>query len=127
MDIQELMIGDWVHHGSVVIQVEDILEGGINTEWCQGECEVIDGDHLKPIPLTKNMLEKNGFKDGCYKTKSVGGADIEVCLSKDIPMYSYGKPWHYCLPHPQYVHELQHALRMLGLCELANTFRVGKV
>lgn len=76
------------------------------------------------IELTPETLEKNGFEKHGYWVKYIDDIEIDICLSNDIPMYYYGKPWNYCFPHPTYVHELQRALRCAGLHELANGIKI---
>lgn len=77
---------------------------------------------VKPIPLTTEILEKNGWEQ------------TECCHE-----YQYGKNIIQCrLPYMwisinginieafkcEYVHQYQHLLRLFGLNELANNFKV---
>lgn len=103
--------------------------------------------NLKPIPLTKDLFFANGFKlmkrsklqreDGltCYwwKKKTYGKKDfssVRVAFSEDESVdgiYIYSKIGHevdYIRPENLTVHEFQHALRLMGLDELADNFRL---
>lgn len=96
--------------------------------WCE---------YLDPIPLTAEILEKNGFL--YKKLKGIGG-DSEIWgLADDyfdIDIYEWSDSiWVFrydccemSLPHMQvtmsYVHELQRALRDCGLSEIANNIIV---
>lgn len=57
MKANELMIGDWVFDGDEVAKVTSLTcDGIIETTRCISNIEVIT-----PIPLTPEILEKNGF------------------------------------------------------------------
>lgn len=63
---------------------------------------------LEPIPLTAEILEKNGLDKV---------PELSMVLNRDtMPLYHS--------PMLYYVHELQHALRLCGLNELADNFKV---
>ena len=105
---------------------------------------------LKPIPLTTDLFFANGFKlmkrskklqrkDGltCYwwKKKTYGKEDfssVQVWFSEDesvdgIYIYSkIGYEVEYGRPENLTVHEFQHALRLMGLDELADNFTLTK-
>lgn len=114
--ISELSVGDWVRH--------TFYEDNLQIKRIDGESErllVKKGlmsvschlDHFEPIPLTPEILEKNGFvktwgrwynsealmefeqyKDGWSRT--INGGEYSVYFIK-------------------YVHQLQHALRLVGV------------
>ena len=139
MKANELMIGDWV--GRVFDdkridyrQVDWIRTGEIGMRyqkvWAIG-C-------IEPIPLTAEILEKNGFErsvvipsnfyrnidnerlifsphSSCYGLGYVhwdesNDADIMHRLEVQQPI--------------MYIHQMQHALRLFGLNELADNFKV---
>lgn len=92
-------------------------EGGI---WC---------DYLDPIPLTTEILEKNGFKNtsviilGTPKMRWAsedGRTVITIWIDDTTPMEIRKNAYYedeesYLLPFPGCVHELQHALRLCGI------------
>lgn len=131
MKANELMVGDWVkldfydnayadkedavwkngkvtaiHHGNWV----DVNFGGP-----LDECD-IEVDDVQPIPLTPEILEKNGFRHGSY----VGGY-----YSPDCPFRVFVKTEGRCefttlfddeiYFSCTFVHQLQHALRLCGV------------
>ena len=98
------MIGDWVVYDGDVeniapIQVEgmDIATGSLITS----DREDVGFDGVQPIPLTPEILEKNGFTQD-YEAISVRNDFDKVYF--DIPFRFF-----------KYVHELQHALRLVGI------------
>lgn len=124
------MIGDWVRgtadldtewYGWQIapgecIQVRSILHTGINYE-SNGiapsfEDDTIRFDDIEPIPITEEILEKNGWSPvthsfeelGCY-VKRMGESDWFR-----FECGEYGWPVHN-------VHELQHALLLFGSTE----------
>ena len=127
MKATELMIGDWV--GRVFDdkridyrQVDWIRTGEIGMRyqkvWAIG-C-------IEPIPLTAKILEKNGFvfredndimcgeyylhNQSTFAIKMFNGYLVGMCMGEDLEFH--------------YVHELQHALRLCGLNEIADNFKV---
>lgn len=110
MNANELMMGDWVYHS----------EDGF-TQIGQRDFH----DHTKeywnkfsPIPLTAEILEKNGFKNiDKLGAERCNGFNIYF---KDGDGFSFNE--HYFSLH--YVHEFQHALRLCRLRELADNFKV---
>lgn len=146
MKITELMIGDFVRiRGSIYnTKVTEILNYGINPDWCGPEVnDVIYFEDLEPIPLTDEILEKNGFKEpphqqptGYYLQKIEKGLecwDMVIHLHPDslyqvtiehseddvVGGLIYAQKIHH-------VHQLQHVLRICGLSELADNFKLGK-
>lgn len=64
MDANELMTLNWVSHKGKPIRIFEIDDGesNINTEqdgYCGVRC--ISIDEIKPIPLTPEIIQKNGF------------------------------------------------------------------
>ena len=117
MKATDLMIRDWVFVDGLPTRVTDIDElEGINRKWIGGAvCEdagCISWEHIKPILLTPEILEKTGWFldeiDGSYRNPYngfwIGGRNAPFCmlvsnLAQDI----------------NYVHELQHALKLCGI------------
>ena len=70
---------------------------------------------IAPIPLTSEILEKNGVKDsGALSYEFYDG--YHVFLYAEKRTVHAGALW--------FVHELQHALRLCGLHDLADDFKV---
>lgn len=141
MKANELMIGDWVKlKDGGPLQMEDVSGTGMFKKWTSdGEYMIpYSYDEIEPIPLTPEILEKNGFiKDKDKKTigttyhiliptgYEANSYTIQITLYKEpicgvsvllkiwgwIPPYQGGiNDIHLC--GAKYVHELQHALRL---------------
>ena len=127
MKAADLMIGDWIRltykdkSKSQCFKVDTLLMqaflGGVGA-WC------MDDKIIEPIPLTKEILELNGFTGNNLFQLKVNSVNIEISLFGGYPMYIDYPTWRYCLPMPKYVYQLQHYLRDCGLDELADNFRV---
>ena len=106
MEANELMIGDWVMIENYS-RICGIAEDGVYfaDKNCKG---AISFDHIEPIPLTAEILERNGFVlDG----ESWWYKDFRIVLSTSNGVSLIcGRQMRF-----KYVHELQHALR---LCQI---------
>ena len=120
MDVKDLMIGDWIEDGYKKAQVTSITcDGIVETTAAISNIEVVD-----PIPLTENILVKNGFEknhndeapaEECYFyrlfAKPCGWFDIDAFgLEEEL-----GAEFTYHDININYVHELQHLLRLCGV------------
>ena len=135
MKAKDLMIGDWVLDTcGNLIQVKELLEDGINGDWDGAECDGVEAiyDDIKPIQLTPEILEKNGF---CFVKSSDrdtvwNGWWIYKSLELGVCCLDREGNWPCCINITdsnvpcEYVHQVQHALRICGLNELADNFKV---
>lgn len=130
------MIGDWVMDGDVAARVTSLTcDGIIETTLRISNVEVVE-----PIPLTADILEKNGFKQvdkgdeiciigeyvwgdkgkrnftavriTCYKGLS-SGVNLLTKIETDCSHESGINMVHSC--DIEYVHQLQHALLLCGI------------
>ena len=141
MKANELMIGDWVclkddTKCEFPLKVDGVLTDDISLEG-EGFLGGVDG-LIRPIPITPEILEKNGFErsvvipsnfyrnidnerlifsphSSCYGLGYVhwnesNDADIMHRLEVQQPI--------------MYIHQMQHALRLFGLDQLADNFKV---
>lgn len=124
----ELMVGDWVicHHPTCEPKQIQVTVGLLNVLERQDLGFQTEESPLyrivEPIPLTAEILEKNGFKnyrlsygnDGYYYHIVLedvkGGMWIDVMSSRNV---LHGRK-EYC-GLINYVHELQHAIRLCGI------------
>lgn len=136
MKTNELMIGDWVctEHDSTPRQIDWIRTGEVGLFWNK----VATPPYLVPIPLTLEILKKNGFdingiseymqpveerdwSDDTYVWSRQETPDerMEVSVYMDDPYNFFAEIiCQYCHVdgiHIKYVHELQHALRLCGI------------
>lgn len=139
MKANELMIGDLINGFGVVRRVTGIHglerpeDDGLLTTMVPG-CEFPESNlsfrpcYARPIPLTKEILEKNGFEvqdqGGGRSDVWIGfgidcEGDIEVEFQHNIPTHlkidGVFKGEYYISTNIKYVHELQHALRLCGV------------
>lgn len=128
MKCKELMVGDFCRSGhGFSMQITNVgddyayatFEGNEGDPW-----EFDDKDEQpQPIPITPEILEKNGWKDYCgiFMMKKVNETTYlswtDICGA-----VLYKKDYYMC--DCKYVHTLQHALRLFGLDELANNFKI---
>lgn len=92
------------------------------------ECFTINKNWLKisPIPLTAEILEKNGFigdEAKNYKFYEYVWVKYDMDLSYP-PVVTIKNSQCYFINQISYVHELQRALRVCGLDHLADGFKV---
>ena len=127
MKCKELMVGDFSRSGhGFPMQITNVgddyayatFEGNEGDPW-----EFDDKDEQpQPILLTTEILEKNGWeRNGIFIEKRI---DENTQLSwTDIcgAVLSQGR---YYMCDCNYVHTLQHALRLCGFDELANNFKI---
>ena len=142
---KELQYGDWVSAGGgLPMQITNVgddyayatFEGNEGDPW---EFDDKD-DRPEPIPLTPEILEKNGFynRNTQWYYKRFGSYDCfdiaislvyrEIEVSKvcgagtDCEEVDYGSS--IAFGNDICVHTLQHALRLCGLNEIADNFKV---
>lgn len=112
MNINELMINDLVYHKDKPVKItKGIYDGKAYTN----DLCILDFK-LSPIPLTADILEKNGwlYDDMCNEYHHADA--FVICGRNTFTIFDGVKI--------SYIHELQHALRLSGLCELAINFKV---
>lgn len=128
MKAQELMIGGFFLYKGNVVEIVSI-DGGTETVWIDGKkvSALRKIDDLQPIPLTPEILEKNGFiiKKKWAQIGNFGNSPLIMWHFEDDPILhdfkheleihqnDTGKV-HVKIPC-EYVHELQHALRLCGI------------
>ena len=127
MKANELMIGDRVYRPDCYSKVKEIRENGIiGLDPFRG---IIGFEELKPIPLTKEILEKNGWEKcnidvvdddeqyGCaYGSFYVTWWRKVKLLSCYFEDKNAGLHYEMISELPtKHVHKLQHALRLCGI------------
>lgn len=114
------MVGDWVLVNGNPMQIQAIndIDGEIiagDELYCLIEDRVHSEDKIEPIPLTAEILEKNGFVNsgGLWHLSGEDMGLMQGCISFQAFAY-YADP-RYCFCEIAYLHELQHALRTCGI------------
>lgn len=131
MKIEDLMVGDWVLTKSSdgedthYIKVRDIGEHGINM------CGFLEFDEIEPIPLTPEILKRNGFvkSELIFNYDHYIGIDDRVTLHNEHEFMNSNNEWYVHVDSEDYstiagceltyLHELQH---LLSLCKINKEF-----
>lgn len=129
MEANGLMIGDYFYRPDCVDRVVEIHKNGvIGSDPLRG---LIPWSEIKPIALTAEILEKNGFKH--YITKEdddsfeYSEGNFSYCFNRTTDGYMS------CIDVTasftitgliKYIHELQQALRLCGLNEIADNLKI---
>ena len=129
---RDLMVGDWItNRNGFPMQITNVgddyayatFEGNEGDPW---EFDDKD-DQPNPIVLTPEILEKNGFIKVNLQRYDYGYPDTD-CYIKVNPkknmIHLNGRNANSNLYSHSFVHELQRALRLCGLNELADNFKV---
>lgn len=141
MKANELQIGDWVYSSFFgKTRVTSLKEyEGYGWVMTSGSQDWKADASLSPIPITAEILEKNGFKKIDFSHYQIN--DRTLVLDAD-GKWDGELSWHwvvtemsinskgqnvvldYYVATLNYVHQLQHALRLCGLNELAENFKI---
>ena len=117
LKISDLSVGDWVRwkvydktYDICISQITDILVRGVHDGIEYG----MKITQMSPIPITAEILEKNGFEKVAIGNIYRHESDIEITL--------YGDGWWHTISLDEYslhkingVHQLQHLLRLFGV------------
>ena len=121
MKATELMIGDWVYSASMTPRKVQYLNYAKSDSI--GVADHLNFEsNISPIPITPEILEENGWKETEYWHEYKDGKSIIQCCLPDMR----GKINGIEIEHVkcEYVHQYQHLLRLCGLDELADNFKV---
>lgn len=121
MEITELMIGDIVQYldGKKLINVVVVKPDGsgnvVRLKQKNGHKFNTTIDFLRPIPLTPEILEKNGFEllAGAWYSQTKERKPIQIVFKNNTITMSLN-----CTPVPagiKYVHEFQNVLRVFKI------------
>ncbi|MBR1654872.1 MAG: hypothetical protein IJ698_00415 [Prevotella sp.] len=115
MEVNDLMIGDWVYRPDCYDQVKEVRQNGIiGLDSARG---LIPISELEPIALTTELLENNGFHlewEGDIKLMVCN--DVVIEIGNNYKRFEDGKMYlRKVLASLHYVHQLQHALRLCGI------------
>ena len=138
----DLMVGDWItNRNGFPMQITNVGEDYAYATWEGNEGDPWEfddkDDQPEPIPITPEILEKNGFEmfkyDGwVHYYRIFGNSAIPFVLhsmiggemlSQEVGIFSTSTDTN-CGIEVNYVHELQHALRLCRLNKLAENFKV---
>lgn len=122
MKVNELMVGDLVAYKDKFDRISSI-----GADFACVGCRLTrvrneELNNVEPIPLTEDILKANVFKKSYTYNMNAHYSRNGVGVTLNLASYTttiLGK-----LVIIKYVHELQHALRLCGLNELADKFKV---
>ena len=120
MRAEDLMIGDWVRiidddtdaYFDARIEGIDVLANIYATMPCDETAYPYSVDCAQPIPLTPEILEKNGFGEQRFERMSVWSI-LGFSIELDFSTWKYY--WANGDVEISSVHELQHAIRLCGI------------
>lgn len=149
MKAKELQIGDFVEYGGKYLYYSGIFSDFTplsNEPYRRLRCMFNDHEGLdipetkvNPIPLTEEMLKANGFFQNSLggnlwmyvehwaKEEGEDQCDVYVHLHEDSYFLEIENNYNDDALYERtlhFVHEFQHALRLCGLKELADNFKV---
>lgn len=139
MKANELMTGDYVRYKRTKAMIWvfeiDSDRNVINNEPDGYDSETnISIDDIEPIPLTAEILEKNGFVAEGDNFKMWTSADKRVILHNNDGYLNTFNKWHVHADTEDmrtigsieltYMHQLQQFLCLCGLNDMANNFKV---
>ena len=127
MKVTDLMLGDLILINNTPhrIQAIDSIDAEMQADdelYYVGEDRCHSEDKIEGIPLTPEILKKNGWKDADYCIEYQDDKSIIQC---GLPIMR-GRINGIVIEHfkCEYVHQYQHLLRLCGLDELADNFKV---
>ena len=127
MKLTDLAILDWVliNNTPHKIQAIDSIDAEILADdelYYVGEDRYHSEDKIEGIPLTPEILKKNGWKDADYYIEY---QDVKIIIQCSLPIMR-GRINEIVFENfkCEYVHQYQHLLRLCGLNEIADNFKV---
>ena len=132
MKANELQIGDYVNYRGQIIKVTSLYDKGGSNEvgWSDKESVWVNADNVEPIPLTPEIFVKIGFiKDGSDgwvyihpDDSTFSYVDYKILWRTDYDNHLFIKKYKGSgtsatlqIIDINYVHQLQHALRLCGI------------
>ena len=116
LKITDLSVGDWVSIDGEPRRVSKLNVTGLVQFF--NSPNYFGVGVIEPIPITPELLEKNGFnKNGEYNEWNIGTWRTPYLLGVSLERPAIAIKWNGsrdCIDQAKYVHELQHALRLVG-------------
>lgn len=119
MTPQELQLNDLVMVGNQVVKVTALSEYTINGQ---------PATMFHEIPLTPEILEAYGFRESIEEGTYYFPTENESINDRGFALETFGDGVWFITDHIlmqfKNFHELQHALRLCGLCEIADSIKL---
>lgn len=125
IDIKDLMVGNWVKSPHGIIEAHNVLTDRIIAKYDDKGIYIFHATDIVPIPVTKEILEKIGFKEdtAIVKFYRYWDKDYKYKLDVDEGYTNSGKKWSVHIDNGDcatigsgefdYVHELQNLVRCI--------------
>ena len=125
LKISEISVGDWV-----MVEWPDgerwrgrltrlSVTGGVEVRCANGRHVRCSSNFISSIPITAEILEKNGFaKNGEYDEWNIGTWRTPYLIDVSLERPAITIKWNgssVFIDQAKYVHQLQHALRLAGV------------
>ena len=139
MKANELMIRDWCcnKHG-FPMQITNVGEDYAYATWEGNEGDPLEyndkDEQPQPIEITRDILKKNGWMERhltdssvltYYFVKDEGDTHLEFKRDTLTIWFNYETGYYFDIAIPvKYVHQLQQVLRLAGMTEMANNFKI---
>lgn len=126
MKARDLMIGDWVNYDPNVFNDDEYLpiEPSERIKVERGEdIDLAEENCYSPIHLTEEILKANGFthKD---TMEEWWHEEYDATWGMRMSDFELTDEFNFGRAKITYVHQLQHALRLCGLNDLADNFKL---
>ncbi|MBR5377987.1 MAG: hypothetical protein IK135_02595 [Bacteroidales bacterium] len=149
MNHKELMIGDWILYTTKAWKVIDLMSCGSHYpmtigkdsfERCREDGVIFldekDIATALPLLISEQMFSANGFRR--HDDPNGDFAYLLDVEEHELTAYIYDIPnvWRFQIQRgpeasvsikARYVHQLQHAMRLMGLHDMANNFKIQEV
>ena len=139
MKATDLMVGDWVliNDAPHKIQAIDSIDAEIQADdelYYVGEDRYDSEDKIEGIPITEDFFRENDWEYVCrtylhkYFVKNVGKFYLQIINNKLYIWFDYSSDdWtqDVNVKAPiKYIHDIQHILRLCGLDEFTDNFKI---
>ena len=128
MNVNELMIGDWISFSGTLHKVS-ALKG--NLSWnligfrTNNQLQWITDEAARPIHLSDDILKANGWNENVYDSGHtlycIGNVEDPDFTMEYVPEHDC---FYFANARIEFVHELQHALRLYGFTDMADNFNL---
>lgn len=126
MNAKDLMIGDWVSYDGNPVRVNCVASNSVGLDGVESDI-ICKEDMIEPVPITPEILEKNGFKKQAFEGwefdgyRENSGLVYLVLWRNDystphLMIDSFAKEYGtYSSFNISSLHQLQHALKFCGI------------
>lgn len=133
VNVKDLMVGNFIKSPQGIVEVHNVLTDSVIAKYDKRGMYIFYTTDIEPIPVTKEILEKIGFKEDTAIVKFYRYWDKEYRYKLDVDegYTNSGKMWSVHIDNGDcatigsgeftYVHELQNLVRVITGRELTIT------